>query len=284
MVKKKQRQEVLFDAADNGDVERIRNLIAVGASPNCRNAYLQTPLFRAMLLPPPEKRLEAMRVLLELGANPNSKDDVKCTPFSCLLGIDDEAENLTAIKLLLKHGGSLENKCSHFSGPLGFAVEVDHFVSVKNLLSVGANPNSSIRCIPPDLRRTPLGLAVSYLNRWPIARLLVESGADPNFPDGLGNTPLFRSGFNCPKTIEICRWLIENGANVNARNRSGNTPLHYAVWGIKFPLEFCKLLIENGASINARNKEGFTPVQYCRESIHREREKIREYLVAKGGQ
>lgn len=52
-----------------------------------------------------------------------------------------------------------------------------------------------------------------------LIRFLLAAGADPDRPDGHGNTALHYAG-----TLEEARLLVEAGANVNARNGEGQTP------------------------------------------------------------
>lgn len=53
------------------------------------------------------------------------------------------------------------------------------------------------------------------------------------------------------------KWLIEHGADVNFRNSYGATPLHHHASERTGNIKF---LLELGADINAKNKLGATPL------------------------
>ena len=54
-----------------------------------------------------------------------------------------------------------------------------------------------------------------------------EKGADPNFPNNLGQTMLHNM---CQRRYNLCiEWLLSNGADPNSRDIEGCTPMHYLV-------------------------------------------------------
>ena len=121
-----------------------------------------------------------------------------------------------------------------------------------------------------------------------IARLLIESGADVNARDLMGQDPLtLAAGQNfsvdliellvnqgaiinycckvsplmnaaCEGNIEIAKKLIDLGAKVNLQDKNGNTALHWAVKSNQ--IESFKILIESGGKVDEiKNHEGETP-------------------------
>lgn len=75
-------------------------------------------------------------------------------------------------------------------------------------------------------------------------RALIEAGADANFRDKEGHTPLIaalfyvRDGAERAVDPEVVRLLIEAGADVNVFDPLGDTPLYYAVIGESAYKEF----------------------------------------------
>jgi ankyrin repeat protein len=90
----------------------------------------------------------------------------------------------------------------------------------------------------------------------PLARLLLERGADTEQQDDRLRTALHAAAFrdNSP----IANLLLEHGANVNATDEHGRTPLHVAKVLEDDPM--VKLLLEYGANVNAPDNDGETPL------------------------
>jgi ankyrin repeat protein len=84
---------------------------------------------------------------------------------------------------------------------------------------------------------TSLHLAAAAL-RMPVARILLEAGADPNAQNRRGATPLHYASDPRPKAggtwdptaqASLIELLVENGAEVDRPDRGGATALHRAV-------------------------------------------------------
>ncbi len=109
-----------------------------------------------------------------------------------------------------------------------------------------------------------------------IVELLLDSGADPNFQDESGYTPLMLSAnFGM---LEITDLLISRGASLNAINDRAGSPLHMVVI-YRQNLNMMKLLISRGANVNILNKYGDPPI---RDAVSLEDPKIAFYLIRKG--
>ena len=78
---------------------------------------------------------------------------------------------------------------------------------------------------------------------------LIEMGADVNFKDAHGQSPLLLAvNWSNKALVEI---LISAGADVNTVDRCGDSPLEVAVYRDNVPIS--KLLISAGADVNAKN-------------------------------
>jgi ankyrin repeat protein len=66
--------------------------------------------------------------------------------------------------------------------------------------------------------------------------------------------------------LSFIQEFIDNGANLNYRDSEGNTPLHIAAQN---PNNYAllKLLVDRGADINVKNNDGLTPLQLA-QSLH----------------
>ncbi len=110
---------------------------------------------------------------------------------------------------------------------------------VRTLLDRGANPNArravlselsryllrrNTRAATPDFReQTPLLIIAITKGQYPIARLLLERGADPNARDKAGYTVLAHAVLSGDP--ELVRLLLARGADPAARMPDGATAL-----------------------------------------------------------
>lgn len=154
---------------------------------------------------------------------------------------------------------------------------------VAYLLGKGANPNA----IGGFDQSTALNRAISNFNwvakedRAATVKLLIEGGADIEFIDNDGYSPLMAAAaFGCYTAAEE---LIKQGAEVNRVNEDGKSALHFAITDSynydtypdgkeidqpdqmdeELKLKIIRLLVKNGADINASEKEILTPLMYA---------------------
>src|SRR5262249_4920142 len=111
-----------------------------------------------------------------------------------------------------------------------------------------------------DLRTglTPLGWA-GFAHDAESARILIDHGAIIDRPpfdaEAWGPTSMVAG-------LPVARVLIERGADPNCADDSGNTPLHRAVASriVQDPTAFVRLLLDAGADPRRTNHAGHTPL------------------------
>jgi ankyrin repeat protein len=119
----------------------------------------------------------------------------------------------------------------------------DHLDCVRLLLAGGANPNRANEATG----ETALHGAVTnkVLDRGPLVRLLLDSGADPNArtKPGIrsfafwrdartrGETPLHRAAAYC--SAAVIEMLLAAGADTTIRDVNGDSPLGWASWHLR---------------------------------------------------
>ena len=85
-----------------------------------------------------------------------------------------------------------------------------------------------------DLSETPLHIAcrTAGARGEKCAKMLLKSGADPNFPmaQGDGDTPLHvAAAAQTASAVRILKLLLENGADIGKLNHAGESALHTSV-------------------------------------------------------
>jgi ankyrin repeat protein len=117
---------------------------------------------------------------------------------------------------------------------------------------------------PELLPCPPLSLAIQWSPIDLIEALLV-AGADPNYPEPPGLTPLFAAiGEQRPDRLDIVRLLLAHGADPNRRGVHAWTPLHHAIaWRNAAAIE---VLLASGANPNLQSSIGLrsTPLDVAR--------------------
>jgi ankyrin repeat protein len=110
---------------------------------------------------------------------------------------------------------------------------------------------ASENCTTDDLGNdTPLIIAAK-LGVVELVRLLLESGADVDKPNGFQQTALNIAA--AKGYLDMCRLLLDWGANVNTLDTSERTPVRNAL--LNRHLSVAKLLVERGGNIFVTNDD-----------------------------
>jgi len=175
--------------------------------------------------------------------------------------------DLDFVKVLLKHKPNVESRCKDgfFEGftPLGISAALGHADVVSCLLETGAAVNACAL------------MSASENGHVKVATSLVEHGANLDFQDKGGCTPLMRASEN--NHVEMVAFLVEHGANIDLQDKDGHTPL----------MKVCKTghadivayLIEHGATKDVQDRCGCTPLMIASNYSHME---IVNFLVEQG--
>ena len=257
----------LHQAAADGDLEQIRQLLSKGADVNTEDTEQRVPLYYAAVA----GKMEVVQLLVEAGADVNARGNNNWPPLYMAV----KEDNIAIAEYLIAHGADANagrplEDTPYFSsiemvqlliakgadvnaGPwtaLHSAAEEGHRDIVELLIQKGADINAK-----NNKGRTPLYIAAEE-GRNDIAELLIQKGADINAKDNSGRTPLYNAveeGRN-----DIAELLIQKGADINAKNNNGKTPLYRAVEEGR--TDIAELLIQKGADINAKDDRGRTPL------------------------
>jgi ankyrin repeat protein len=270
----------LLFAAQQGDIESARALLAAGADVNDSTTEEGT----ALVIASASGNEKFAIFLLENGANPNAKDGFGVTPLHYAL-----------------HNGMLAVSSAKPQPTDAFGwVRPNMPDLVKALLDHGADPNAKIASDFPPYDYAPISRSngnflpqISLVGATPfflaaasrdldMMRFLVERRADPRLPAMDGVTPLMvaagmaheRGGVGFggnvgveytttadqhKRILDAVKMAVDLGADVNAVNEwRGQTAMHAATFmGYTEVIEF---LASKGADLNAKDKYGQTPM------------------------
>jgi len=195
--------------------------------------------------------LEAQKKLEELGYEPGEPDGIMGRKTVTAIKLFQEDSGLPATgKLDTQTKATLNAQRVPSQFSLNEAVRIQDIVLVKALIDSGADVNAG-----DELGETPLHDAV-VRDYGEISMLLIEKGADVNAPDVRGLTPVHAAAWG--GYGDMVDLLISKGADIDARDKDGLTPLHTAALAGR--LETVALLIAKGADVNAKSEKNLTPL------------------------
>ncbi|MCB1495032.1 MAG: ankyrin repeat domain-containing protein [Bauldia sp.] len=158
----------LHDAAGNGDVEMVRELVAEGVDVNQVDTMVGTPLTKAAMA----GEAEAVRVLIEAGADVNLKGGmIGLTPLQAAVYSSPEVTGM-----LLDAGADVAVRDGSGNTLLHLAAEGGQMEIVKLLLAFGADVSAT-----NNQGREPIEFAGASAH-FEVVDLLLENGALPPVP------------------------------------------------------------------------------------------------------
>ena len=222
-------------AAREGNVDKLRNLLAEGADLNARDLSGNGALAEALDF----EEWDAVDMLIEAGAR-------------LTLGEMISQGNANDVKVLLKSGAKVNEQTLDFSTPLLSAIDEQDAEKIALLLSAGADVNLA------SMSGTPL-TAAAWRDNTDIVQMLIDAGADVNAIDYQGKTALSEA-ILLGKSQHVSR-LIRAGADVNLADSNGTTPLHQAI--MQDYDTIVRALLAAGANPDGPRLYGLTPREWA---------------------
>jgi uncharacterized protein len=164
----------LHDAAQTGDVDKVKQLIAQGDDVNSRDENRETPLIEAALADQPS----AAAALIEAGANIEARNDRGFTA----LHASAYSGSIRIAALLLDRGATIDAQSMHNITPLHVAAEQNQLAVAELLIVQGAE----VEAVQGD-GYTPLSRATFYKSAQVMA-LLKRHGAKCQPKETIGSS------------------------------------------------------------------------------------------------
>ena len=213
----------LFDAAMDGDGNRLKELILAKADVNYTETISKiegvtidewTPLMSAVV----SGNLENVKLLVSAGAWVNYLNSLAVNA----LWIAANNGRVDIVRYLADHGGYVDNRNKENVTPLMVAAMNGHVDVARFLISARAKLDYAHKDNDGDT-----ALMFSLANRHSsIARLLVEAGADVNIRNRLGVTALHIAASE--GDADMVQLLLAHKADAGARTANGLTALDIA--------------------------------------------------------
>lgn len=282
-----QEMNLLREAVLNHDAESVRILLLFGADPNATDKHGFTPLFSATEL----GFVDGAKMLIKYGADPNlSAGPESDTP----LALSVLESKMELVQLFLTYGGDPNRVMANGNTVLIRAIDRKTPKRLIELvLNYGSDPNGK-----NGEGTSPMFQCVS-MQRFDVAQLLLDRGADPNLPGpkhllwpATYQPPLLKlllargADFRrAPGVMELAtsinniesvRVLLNHGVDPNAKKDGVYTPLCSAIRDDRG--DIVTLLLDNGADPNLPASE-----YPCFKCVTHHRSQYLPQVVAAGG-
>jgi beta-lactamase regulating signal transducer with metallopeptidase domain/ankyrin repeat protein len=252
--------ESLLKAVKDGNIEKVKSLIAVGANVNAADNEGTTTLIFAIV----SDHRDVVELLLAKGADINAKDKRDCAPMIHAVC----NRNLDIINLLLDNRADVNTTKTAFdapgvSTPLHEAIYNGSLDIVRLLIDDGADINAI-----GEFGRTPLQNAIVNGNRYQIELLLDQGVTGPVFHVAA-----------CKGDLAEVKRLLAQGMSVDEKDEHGCTPLFWSVAASQ--KEMVEFLLTSGADVNIKNKFGHAPLHRAIRRQIKPRKDLVKLLIAK---
>ena len=277
------------------DKNMLEYLINLGANINCKDIHKRTPLLCAVTTN--NTKIVKWLVELGANVNVRVGIGVNVLTYAAFMYDDEDMKldeniikilmsakidykealmtaiktnNLKFVELLIKNGADINQFCISQQTPLSLAIFNIQNIGekaismVKLLINHGAHVNKvlnlssddDIESGKPPIFTTNVNLAISMESE-KCLEVLLKNGANPNFIDSKGRTPLMYAVLT---SLDMVKKLLAHGADPNLTDFEGRTPLTLAIVDNEVDEDIIKILLEHGANPNVRDKSGYTPL------------------------
>lgn len=202
----------LLEAADQGYVDKVLELLLKGADVNAQNYDGVSALMYAAQ----NGHLDVVKILVYNGANMNARPSGGATALIAATRFN----HYEVMDYLIQQGAAINAKDDDSCTALFYAAVYGYFIPADMLIFYGAD----LSCAAKD--SSDALIAASLYGNKDIAELLIKKGANINSKDKYWWTPLHCAVYG--NHFDIVKLLVDTGATINVKNSEGYTPLAIA--------------------------------------------------------
>lgn len=223
----KSRELCLIDAANGGDVEHVKRLLAEGVPVDVADSSGDTALHHAAS----NGDVRLIKILLEAGAPIEAEG---CADWTPLLTAANRGE-IKAVRRLFQAGANVH---AGKDDVLCYACENKNSLELVGLL---LEAGATVNVVGGHRRSTPLHVATEH-DQTKVVRRLLQAGAKVKTKDPNGWTPFLNAALR--SSVEIVRLLIDAGSDIKAVDHEGRDAYDLASkWGKPEVANFLKQLL-----------------------------------------
>ena len=237
----------LHSAAEQGDLDKVRQLLTEGENINARDSQGNTPLHVAAA----NGQLGVVEALLEQRPDVNARNGLGRAPLHLAVTAKNDMDQLAVAAALVQVARTLLDNGSDVGATDNQGTTPLHLVTTLEMTQLLLARGAEVDAKDND-GATPL----HYARNEEVAQALIDLRAAVETQDFRRNTPLHYAA-----TAGVADSLLNGGANPRSLNAFSRTPLHLAA--LRGRADVVERLLRAGARVQDTDRNSATPLHYA---------------------